>query len=159
SHLAPSQRARLASALVKSLGHYTEYISQAAADVLVELHRTRAAAVIEPGSDVLRTGGGVFPPPGGEGMGGGGRGGRAAPPPLWDMLGDSDRKVRTVAAAAVWQIEGRTEAVETVLREGLHSDRDEDQSATLAVVRDLAPAGAELLPDVVDVWKQDNGRL
>jgi HEAT repeat protein len=151
------ERAEVVSAIVKLLDD--NYNHAPAADVLVQFHRARTAAVIEPLTDVLRAGREIGKERAARVLGRIGRDADAALPPLWEMLGDSDPKLRAIAAVAVWQIEGRTEAVESVLRKGLQSDRDEEQSVTLAALRDLAPAGVELLPDVVAVWKQDSGRL
>jgi HEAT repeat protein len=151
------EQVEVMSAIVRLLDD--NYRLELTADVLVQFHRTGPAAAIEPLTDLLRTGRGSSKERAARVLGRIGRDAEAALPFLWDMLGDSDRELRAVAAVAVWQIEGRTEDVETVLREGLHSARDEDQLVALAALRDLAPAGVELLPDVVAIWKQDNALL
>jgi HEAT repeat protein len=158
-HLAPSQRAVLASALVKYLGHYLEHLSQAAADVLVELHRTKAAPVIEPLSDLLRTGGAILRIRAAHVLGRIGPDADAALPALWAMLGDDECRLRLAAAAAVWRIEGTTEGVAAVFRAGLGSESDGDRLATLITIGEFGPAAVSFLPDVVAFWTQDDPTL
>ncbi len=143
---------RVLPSLMELLGVNRGNDREAAAALLLDIHKAKTAPVVKALGDALLVGDVSLREEAAKLLVTIGRDGREALPALHAALTDPEPSVRIRAAVALWRIEGKAEDVLPILREELKNPDSEVRVEAVKALGELGTAAESCLADVANCW-------